>query len=152
MFPAALFQSKLKSLKKAIEDHLKTIPQTLDSIPGIGPIFASGILAEIGDIRQFDSHKQLAKYAGLAWTEHQSGNFTANQTRLIRSDNRFLRYYLMKAANSVRVHDPVFAKYYAAKKAEPKFANKRALALTTRKLVRLVFYLLKTNQLYQPKK
>ncbi len=144
-------QEQLKSLKTAIEDHLKTIPQTLNSVPGIGPIYASGILAEIGDIHQFDSHKQLAKFAGLAWTEHQSGKFTANHTRLIRSGNRFLRYYLMEAANSVRVHDPVFAEYYAMKKAEPKqFAEKRALALTARKLVRLVFYLLKTNQLYQP--
>lgn len=145
-------QEQLKSLTKAIEDHLKTIPQTLDSIPGIGPVFASGILAEIGDIHQFDSHKQLAKFAGLAWTQNQSGDFTANQTRLIRSGNRFLRYYLMEAANSVRVHDPVFAEYFALKKAEPKqFANERALALTARKLVRVVFYLLKTNQLYQPK-
>ena len=59
-------QEQLKSLKKAIEDHLDAIPQTLDSVPGIGPIFASGILAEIGDIGQFNSHKQLAKYAGLA--------------------------------------------------------------------------------------
>lgn len=145
-------QDQLKSLKKAIADHLDTIPQTLDSVPGIGPVFASGILAEIGDIHQFNSHKQLAKFAGLAWTQHQSGNFTASQTRLIRSGNRFLRYYLMEAANSVRMHDPVFAEYYAMKKAEPKqYAHKRALALTARKLVRLVFCLLKTNQLYQPK-
>ncbi len=145
-------QEQLKSVKKAIEDHLKAIPQTLDSVPGIGPVFASGILAEIGDISHFESHKQLAKFAGIAWTEHQSGNFTASQTRLIHSGNRFLRYYLMEGANSVRVHDPVFAEYYAKKKAEPKqFAHKRALALTARKLVRLVFSLLKTNQLYQPK-
>jgi len=145
-------QEQLKSVKKAIEDHLKAIPQTLDSVPGIGPVFASGILAEIGDISHFESHKQLAKFAGIAWTEHQSGNFTASQTRLIHSGNRFLRYYLMEGANSVRVHDPVFAEYYAKKKAEPKqFAHKRALALTARKLVRLVFFLLKTNQLYQPK-
>jgi transposase len=145
-------QEQLKSLKKAIGDHLGTIPQTLDSVPGIGPVFASGILAEIGDINQFESHKQLAKFAGLAWTQHQSGNFTANNTRLIHSGNRFLRYYLIEAADSVRMHDPVFAQYYALKKAEPKqFAHKRALALTARKLVRLVFSLLKTNQLYQPK-
>jgi len=145
-------QEQLKSLKKAIEDHLDTIPQTLDSVPGIGPILASGILAEIGDIHQFDSHKQLAKFAGLAWTENQSGNFTAKNTRLINSGNRFLRYYLIEASNSVRVHDPVFAEYYAKKAAEPKqFAHKRALALTARKLVRLVYYLLKTNQLYQPR-
>jgi len=144
-------QEQIKSLKKAIEDHLDTIPQTLDSAPGIGPIFASGILAEIGDINQFKSHKQLAKFAGLAWTENQSGNFVAKQTRLIRSGNRFLRYHLIEAANSVKVHDPVFAEYYAQKSAEPKqFAHKRALALTARKLVRLVYSLLKTNQLYQP--
>lgn len=145
-------QEQLKSLKKAIEDHLDAIPQTLDSVPGIGPVYASGILAEIGDIKQFESHKQLAKFAGLAWSEHQSGKFTASQTRLIHSGNRFLQYYLIEAANSVRVHDPVFAEYYAKKKAEPKqYAHKRALALTARKLVRLVFFLLKTNQLYQPK-
>lgn len=144
-------QEQLKSLKKAIQDHLDTIPQTLDSVPGIGPIFASGILSEV-DIHQFQTHKELAKFAGLAWTENQSGTFTAKRTRLIRSGNRYLRYYLFEAANSVRVHDPVFAEYYAKKLAEPKeFAEKRALALTARKLTRLVFYLLKTNRLYEPK-
>lgn len=145
-------QEQLKSLKKAIEDHLDAIPQTLDSVPGIGPIFASGILAEIGDIRQFENHAQLAKYAGLAWTENQSGDFKASKTRLIRSGNRYLKYYLVEAANSVRVHDPVFAEYYAKKKAETKvYADKRALALTARKLVRLVDYLLRTNRLYESK-
>lgn len=145
-------QEQLKSLKKTIEDHLETIPQTLDSVPGIGPIFASGIMAEIGDIHQFKSHKQLAKYAGLAWTENQSGDFTASETRLIRSGNRYLKYYLTEAAKSVRVHDPVFAQYYAQKRAEPKqHAEKRALALTARKLVRLVDYLLRTNRLYDPR-
>lgn len=147
-----VIQEQLKSLKKAIEDHLKAIPQTLDSVPGIGPIFASGILAEIGDIRQFKNHPQVAKFAGLAWTENQSGDFKASQTRLIRSGNRYLKYYLIEAANSVRGHDPVFAEYYAKKKAEQKvYADKRALALTARKLVRLVDYLLRTNRLYEPK-
>lgn len=108
-------QEQLKSLKKAIKDHLETIPETLDSVPGIGPILASGILAEV-DINQFKSHKELAKYGGLAWTENQSGKFTANRTRLIRSGNRYLKYYLIEAANSVRVYDPVFAEYYAKKK------------------------------------
>ena len=145
-------QEQLKSLKKAISDHLDTIPQTLDSVPGIGPIYASGILAEIGDIRQFKNHPQVAKFAGLAWTENQSGDFKASQTRLIRSGNRYLKYYLIEAANSVRVHDPVFAEYYAKKKAEQEvYADKRALALTARKLVRLVDYLLRTNRLYEPK-
>jgi len=143
-------QEQLKALRKGIEDHLATIPQTLDSIPGIGPILASGIVAEL-DVSQFRSHAEAAKYAGLAWTVNQSGKFTANRTRLILSGNRYLKYYMVEAANSVRVHDPVFAEYYAKKKAEPKeFAEGRALALTARKLMRVVFYLLKTNRLYTP--
>lgn len=135
-----------------MQNHLGAIPQTLNSIPGIGPIFASGIISEIGDINKFKSHKQFAKLAGLAWTENQSGDFTAKRTRLINSGNRFLRYYLIEAANSVKVRDPVFAEYYAKISIEPKqFAHKQALALTARKLMRLVYTLLKTNQLYQPK-
>ncbi|QQE76901.1 IS110 family transposase [Alicyclobacillus sp. SO9] len=143
-------QEQLKALRKGIEDHLATIPQTLDSIPGIGPILASGIVAEL-DVSQFKSHAEAAKHAGLAWTVHQSGKFTANRTRLIHSGNRYLKYYMVEAANSVRVHDPVFAEYYAKKRAEPKeFAEGRTLALTARKLMRVVFYLLKTNRLYTP--
>lgn len=145
-----VLQQELKVLKKAIIDHLETIPQTLDTVPGIGPIFASGILAEV-DINQFQKQQQLAKFGGIAWNQAQSGDFTAKRTRLIQSGNRYLKYYLFEAANSVRVHDPVFAQYYDKKRAEPKeFANKRALALTARKLVRLIFYLLKNNQIYQP--
>lgn len=144
-------KEQVKSLDKAIADHLATFPQTLDTVSGIGPVFASGILAEIGDIHQFKSHREVAKFAGLAWTENQSGDFKAAQTRLIKSGNRYLKYYLVEAANSVRVHDPVFARYYAQKLAENKtFAHKRALALTARKLVRLVDSLLRTNRIYVP--
>ena len=54
-----------------------------------------------------------------------------------------------EAANSVRRHIPEYQAYYAKKYAEvPKHQHKRALALTSRKLVRLVFGLLAKNQLY----
>lgn len=145
-------QEQAKSLKKAIEDHLATIPQTLTSVPGIATIFAAGLLSEIGDIQRFPNQMALAKYAGLAWTENQSGDFKGVESRLIKSGNRYLKYYFTEAAKSVQVHDTVFAQYYSLKKAEPaKYAEKRALALTARKLVRLVDYLLRTNRLYEPR-
>ena len=145
-------QEQAKSLQKAIEEHLATIPQTLTSVPGIGPIFAAGILSEIGDIQRFPNQMALAKYAGLAWTESQSGDFKGVESRLIKSGNRYLKYYFTEAAKSVQVHDTVFAQYFSLKAAEPaKYAEKRALALTARKLVRLVDYLLRTNRLYEPR-
>ncbi|MCL6553396.1 MAG: IS110 family transposase, partial [Firmicutes bacterium] len=54
-------QEQAKSLQKAIEEHLATIPQTLTSVPGIGPIFAAGLISEIGDIQRFPNQMALAK-------------------------------------------------------------------------------------------
>ena len=59
--------------------------------------------------------------------------------------------YLLEAANSVRRCDSEFRRYYDLKYHEVnKYQHKRALALTARKLVRLVFRLLKDNRLYIP--
>ena len=123
---------------------------SLTSIPGIGKVYSAGIIAEIGDVNRFPSQASIAKYAGLVWTQHQPGNFEAQHTRLIKSGNRYLRYYLLEAANSVRRCDSEFRRYYDLKHKEVnQFQHKRALALTARKLVRLVFRLLKDNRLYK---
>lgn len=144
-------ESQIKTLDKAIEQQFEIIPNTLTSIPGIGKVYSAGIIAEVGDIHRFQSQASLAKYAGLVWSQKQSGNFEAEDTHLIKSGNRFLRYYLLEAANSMRRRDSEFRRYYDLKfKEVNKFQHKRALALTARKLVRLLFRLLKDNRLYIP--
>ena len=136
-------EKQAKVLDKAIERQFEIIPNTLSSVPGIGKVYSAGIIAEIGDIRRFNSHASVAKYAGLVWTQQQSGDFEAQHTHLIKSGNRYLRYYLLEAANSVRRCDSEFRRYYDLKfKEVNQFQHKRALALTARKLVRLVFRLL----------
>lgn len=146
-----LLQGQVKEYDKAIEKQLSTIPNTLTSVKDIGPVYAAGIIAEIGDISRFPSQASLAKYAGLTWTQHQSSEFEAEDTRLIHSGNHHLRYYLCESANSLRKCDPEFRRFYNLKFREvSKHQHKRALALTARKLVRLVYALLKTNRLYIP--
>lgn len=144
-------ESEVKKLDKEIAKIMKGIPQTLTSVKGIGPVFAAGILAEIGGIERFDDHNDLAKYAGLVWSQYQSGDFQADETSRMRTGNKYLRYYLVQAADSVRKHDAEYAAFYKKKFDEvPKHKHKRALVLSARKLVRLVFMLLKTNTLYTP--
>lgn len=146
-----LLQGQVKEYDKAIEKQLSAIPNTLTSVKGIGLVYAAGIIAEVGDIRRFPSQASLAKYAGLAWTQHQSSDFEAEDTRLIKSGNHHLRYYLCQAANSLGTCDPEFRRFYNLKYREvPRHKHRRALALTARKLVRLVYALLKTNRLYIP--
>ena len=142
-------QAQIKALDKEIERQFDNIPNTLTSIPGVGPVLSAGIIAEIGDINRFDSHARLAKFAGLAWRENKSGTFEGQITRLYSSGNRFLKYYLCEAAfHHVRC-DTDYKSFYDLKYNEVnKFQHKRALALTARKFVRLVFRLLKDNRLY----
>ena len=146
-------EKQIKVLDKQIEQIFAIIPNTLTSVPGIGKVYSAGIIAEIGDINRFQSQASVAKYAGLVWKQHQSGEFEAQNTRLIKSGNRFLRCYLLEAANSVRRCDSEFRRYYDLKYKEVnKYQHKRALALTARKLVRLVFRLLKDERNYIPPK
>lgn len=144
-------ESQIKALDSAIARQIELIPNTLMSVKGIGPVFTAGILAEIGDINRFPDHAALAKYAGFAWSEHQSGDFRAETTHLIASGNRFLKYYLYEATMSLVRCDTEFSRFYHLKYREVnRFQHKRALALTARKFVRLVFRLLKDNKLYIP--
>ena len=146
-------ESQIKEFDKAIKALMELLPNVLISIPGIGPVYSAGIMAEIGDINRFDNQASLAKYAGLAWKQHQSGGFEAEVTRLIPSGNRFLKYYLCEAAFSLVRCDKKYSDFYHLKYKEVnRCQHKRALALTARKFVRLVFRLLKDNRLYCPAK
>src|SRR6266496_4374188 len=143
-------QQQLKTLDKTIAQELATIPQTLSSVPGLGPVWTAGLIAELGDIRRFDDQGAIAQYAGLTWPSAQSGEFAAEDTEMSKRGNSYLRYYLVEAANSVRTHCPEYTRYYAAKYAEtPRHAHKRALVLTARKLVRLIDVLLREGRIYQ---
>jgi transposase len=144
-------QAQLRAVDRTIARELKGLRRTLGSVPGLGPVWTAGLVAEIGDIHRFRDDAALAQYAGLAWKAHESGTFQAEDTALTKAGNRYLRYYLVEAANSVRVHCPEYTAYYQAKlRQSTKHAHKRALVLTARKLVRLVDALLRTDALYRP--
>jgi len=150
-------KDEIKAIDKAIEKTIKGINTTefqfLVSIPGICPVLASGILAKIGTMTSFPSHDALAKYAGITWRVTQSGNYSSGQTRMTKTGNKYLRYYLIEAANCVKNQIPEYKNYYNEKYGEvTTHQHKRALALTSRKLVSMIFALLIKNQIYSNKK
>lgn len=142
-------KSQIKKLDGVIARELKALPQTLTTIHEIGTVLAAGIIAEIGDISRFMNHAALAQYAGITWTRCQSGNFEAEEYSMTRTGNKYLRYYLVEAANSLRVHNVEYRQFYQRKYNElPKHQHKRALVLTARKFVRLVHSVLRSGQMY----
>lgn len=141
------------SISKLLEKDFKTESTILQSISGIGPVISAGIIAEIGNIKRFDSDASLAKFAGLVWSQYQSGDFQAEDTHLRKTGNQYLRYYFCLAASTMVLHNKTFNKYYSRKYNEASsHKHKRALVLTARKVVKLVFALLRDNKLYIPTK
>jgi len=150
----AWLERQVKRTDTAISEAMKAIPHTLDTIPGLGPVFCAGIISEIGDLQRF-GHDQakVAKLAGLKWRKTQSADFQAQDTPMTHKGNRYLRYYFCEGANSVRMRDAEYGAYYKRKYNEVRtHQHKRAIVLTARKLVRLVVRLLTTNQPYQPRR
>ncbi len=147
----ALLENLIGRVDTAITQQMLDIPHTLETIPGIGPVFAAGIIAEIGDLARFEYNEaKVASYAGLRWPRSQSDEFEAEDRPMSRSGNRFLRYYFCEAAQVVRLHAPEYRDYYDRKYKEVrKHQHKRAVVLTARKLVRLVIRLLTTNEPYR---
>lgn len=143
--------ASLKEVDRAIAQEFKAFPNTLESVKGLGPVYAAGIFVELGNIERFSSQAKVAKFAGLTWRKRQSGKHQSEITRMSKTGNRYLRYYLVEAANSLRVHNEEYKAYYQKKYKEvTKHRHKRAVALTARKLVRLVFALLTKRHLWQP--
>lgn len=145
------FKEKINGFDQVIEKEFAKYENPLTSIKGMGLVFGAGITAELGSTSRFTNQSAAGKYAGLTWRKRSSGNFTAEETPLRRTGNSYLRYYLVQAANSLRVHNAKYQAYYQKKYQEvPKHQHKRALVLTARKLLRLCFAMLRDQSLYQP--
>jgi hypothetical protein len=166
-------KAQIKIVEKKIADLVENdYPEVawLRSIPGIGPVFASGIAAEIGDLHRF-SHRlrwdkkkncyrrrstrevedAVAKFAGLCWPENASGDFSAEETPLSKRGNAYLRYFILQAADRMRLFIPSYSAYYSKKYIQAtKHHHKRALVLTGRKAVGLIVGLLHHHEFYRP--
>ena len=139
-------EKSIQRLDQDIAGYIEAVPNPLLSLRGLGPVITAGILAEIADIARFPGDPQLAKYAGLVWRKHASSHFVAEDTRLSKVGNVYLRYYLIQGANLVRQYNLDYQAFYRRKLDEtPKHKHQRALVLTARKLTRLVYALLTKN-------
>lgn len=125
----------------------------LNSIPGIVNVYTAGILAEIGSFKAFQSADSLVKYRGIVWNDNDSSDSEAKDKHMNKAGNRYLWYYIIEATRSVIRQCPEYEHFYHKKYAETRnHQHKRALALTSRKFICLLYGLLDKIQLYSTKK
>lgn len=120
----------------------------LQTIPGIGPYRGLLLATELGPIERFPSARQVAAYAGLAPTVHNSGG-KVRHGGIPRGANRYVRSALVSAVPShVRAApESALSEYYQRQK--ERLGWQVARVATARKLGHIVFRMLKTGEAWR---
>ncbi|MCI7352729.1 MAG: IS110 family transposase [Finegoldia magna] len=143
------YSSKIDELDAKIKDIMIELESPILSIPGISYNLGSIILAEIVDINRFDTPAQLQAFAGLDPATHQSGKFIATGVSMVKRGSPYLRWAILNASRLIAMRDPCFKDYYQKKRKEGKH-HFVALTHVAKKLIRVIFKLLKTNSQFSP--
>lgn len=144
-----LINNQLEEIDKKIEEFSKQANSPITSIPGISHFSGTSILSEIGDINNFSNHSQIIKYAGVAPSTYESGQFKAQHTSITKKGSKYLRKTLYQIILPVIKYNEVFKKYYELKISQGK-SHRCACGHCVRKLLRIIYHLLKTNQKFDP--
>jgi transposase len=142
-------QTEIDALDRQIKEVVRELNTPLLTIPGIGYTLAAIILAEIGDIECFSTPAKLLAFAGMEPSTYQSGNYNASKTPMVKRGSTYLRWAVMQAARLVSMRDTTFATYMSKKRSEGKHFNV-ARSHVGKKLLRVIFYLLKNNTTFVP--
>ncbi len=143
-------QSQIREIEEEIKPLMKE-RRLITTIPGISDILGAAILGEIGDVSRFETPKQVAAYAGLDPSVHQSGNYNAPSMRISKRGSPHLRRALYIASHVARIHDPVIKEYYERLINKGKH-HRQAQTAVAAKLARIVFSVLSLNEPYNREK
>ena len=94
-------QAKADQLRKELEHLARAMPDAtvLMSVPGVGVLTATALVAFVGDLNRFGSGRDLAAYLGLTPREHSTGQ-TRRLGRITKRGNSYLRMMLIHGARS----------------------------------------------------
>jgi transposase len=95
-------QAQIVALEKALKDWHRgnEASRRLETIPGVGVITATALVATIGDASRFTSGRQLAAWLGLVPRQHSSGG-KERLGRISKRGDGYLRKLLVHGARTV---------------------------------------------------
>jgi transposase len=108
-----LLKDQIQTIKTQLRQQVNQDPELcrqkklLISIKGVGELTAIRFLAELGDLRQFESAKQLAAYLGLTPTWKTSGTSVQTKPRLSKQGPAEVRQFLYMPAIVAKKHNPI---------------------------------------------
>jgi transposase len=151
----AYLKEQIKRTEELIRQHINNHPtlkrqsELLDSIPGIAETTAAHLLAEITDIKQYRSARQVAAYAGLVPRERQSGSSVRGRTRLSKIGNARLRRALYFPAITALRCSSFFQSWAEGLQQRGK-SKMSVICAVMRKLLHVAYGVLKSEKPFDP--
>ena len=141
---------QINQTQEEINLLMNNLNSPITSITGIGSRLGAIILAEIKTIHNFKNPNQLQAFAGLDPAIYQSGQMD-NAGHMVKRGSSYLRYALIQAAKLISIYSPHFKAYLRLKISQGKHYNV-AVTHVAKKLTRIIYHLLKTNQTFDEAK
>ena len=140
-------EERLASINKRIKAIFDAHPvcQRLATIPGVGPLLATAIIASVSEPQRFKNGRQFAAYLGLVPRQHTTGG-KPKLLGISKAGNRYLRMLLVHGARSIIHHHrakPDARSRWVQKLVERRGFHKANVALAN-KNARVVWKLLTT--------
>src|SRR5712692_7287374 len=119
--------------------------QVIQQLPGIGPVLAAVITAEIGDVTRFRTAGQLCSWAGLT-PRHRESDTKVTRGRVTKQGSRLLRWALIEAIQRLPRESVIGTAKDAIIARRGKEARNIAKVAAARKLLTLVYYGMRDGQ------
>ncbi|MGT2800038.1 IS110 family transposase [Streptococcus marmotae] len=131
----------IKTAETQIDELMADIKSVITTVTGIGNRLEAVILAEIRNIHTFDNPAQLQAFAGLEPAIYQSGQMEMTG-KMVKRGSPHLRWAILQAAKACTRYSPQFRQFLSLKLEQGKHYNV-AITHVAKKLIRVIFYLLK---------
>jgi len=143
----SFLQEELEILEEKLEIILNRLGTPILSIPGIGVNTGAAILAEIGNIKNFETPAKLLAFVGSEPTIYQSGKYLLTRTPMVKKGSKYLRNAVFQATKAAYISDPIMRAYVDKKRDEGKHFFV-ALSHGMKKMVRIIFAVLMSGKEY----
>ena len=119
----------------------------LKSLPGIGEIVATHLVARLGDPSLITNVRQIAGFLGLVSSEHSTGD-KQNRGEITRAGDSRLRNKLIQSAWVTIRKDPELREFYQRvyQRHPKKVASRKAIVAVARKLTTRIYAVLKERR------
>lgn len=148
-------QVQLEKVTEVLKAATLEVPnaEKLLSIPGVGFITVAGFLSEVGDIRRFDSPKQIQKLAGLELKENSSGKHHGRSSISKRGRKRLRKILFQVILPMMRINAEFgeIYQYFTTRQKNP-LTGKQAIIAAGCKLIRVFYAILRKGVEYSPQK